>query len=177
MALLSVAVVAVTACATGAPDVIRDPPPGDLPLTEARRDVSAHVGKRVRWGGKIAAVDNRAKETWLDIVAQELDRYGRPRTTDRSLGRFRARMDGFLDPAVYAKSREVTVVGSVEGTVKRPIGEYEYNYVVVKAEAVHLWEPVVEQRPYYHDPFYDPFWPRPFYHPWYAPYPFYPYYR
>lgn len=171
----------VTACATRAPEAIREAPPDDIPLTEARRDLTSHVGKRVRWGGRIAAVENRAQETWIDIVARSLDGNGRPRTGDESQGRFLARVDGFLDPAVYTKGRLITVAGTIERALTRPIGEYPYNYIVVKAETTKLWEPPVERPVYYrdpfNDPFYDPFWPSRF-HPWYGPYyPYYPYWR
>lgn len=169
----------LSACATSRlPEAIREPPPVDQSLTEVRENVAAHVGQRVRWGGRIAGVENRANETWLDIVARPLDSDGHPRRGDDSLGRFIARVDGFLDPAVYTKGREVTVAGTVERSITRSIGDYPYSYVVVKADTTNLWEPRVERRAYYrdpfYDPFYDPFWPTRLY-PWYAPYPFYPY--
>lgn len=169
----------LTACATNVPEAIREAPPGNLTLADVQRDVAAYIGQRVRWGGRIAAVENRAKETLLDIVAQPLDSDGRPHSGDTSLGRFLTRVDGFLDPAVYAKGRLVTVAGSVEGALTRPIGEYPYRYIAVKADTVKLWEPVERQVRYrdpFYDPFYDPFWPSRVY-PWYAPYPFYPYWR
>lgn len=173
------ALLLLAGCATSTPEAIREPPPEDLSLAEVRGNVDAHIGKRVRWGGTIAGVENRPEETWLEIVAQPLDRSGRPRAVNGSLGRFIAKVKGFLDPAVHAKGREVTVAGTVAGTLTRPIGEYPYTYVVVDADTVKLWEPQVE-RAYYRDPFYDPFydplWPARAY-PWYAPYPFYPYWR
>lgn len=159
-------------CATRPPDPILDAPTTDLSLGEVAASVSAYVGQRVRWGGKIAGVENRVKETWLDIVARPLDSNGRPHANDQSLGRFLARVDGFLDPAVYAKGRALTVAGTIEGTLTRAIGDYPYTYVIVKADATRLWEPM--ERPLYYrdpfyDPFYDPFWPR--FYPWY---PFFP---
>ncbi|MFL6646932.1 MAG: Slp family lipoprotein, partial [Sulfurifustaceae bacterium] len=147
--------------------------PGDLSIAQAREDIAVHVGQRVRWGGRITGVENHANETWLDIVGRPLDSNGRPRSGDESLGRFIARVNGFLDPAIYAKGREVTVAGTVERTITRSIGDYPYPYVVVNADMTELWELRVE-RPVYYDPFYDPFWPTRMY-PWYAPYPFYPY--
>jgi outer membrane lipoprotein len=160
----------LTACATRPPDPILDAPAPDLSLSEVAAKVSAYVGQRVRWGGRIAGVENRSNETWLDVVARPLDGNGRPHTSDQSLGRFIARVDGFLDPAVYANGRAVTVAGSIDGTLTRPIGDYPYIYVIVKADATRLWEPVDRPLYYYrdpfYDPFYDPFWPR-----WY---PFFP---
>lgn len=168
----------LSACATSrVPEAIRQPPPGDLTLAEVRQNLPGHVNQRVRWGGRIAGVENHANETWLDVVARPLDDDGRPRSSDDSLGRFIARVDGFLDPAVYAKGRDVTVAGTIERSITRQIGDYPYPYVVVKADTTKLWELRVERPAYYrdpfYDPFYDPFWPRMY--PWYAPYPFYPY--
>ena len=160
------------ACATNIPDAIREPPPGDLSVAEVRRDPNAHIGRHVRWGGTIAGVENKKTETLLELVARDLDSDGRPRMTDRSPGRFLARVDGFLDPAVYANGREMTVAGTLEGVTTRTIGEYTYRYPLVKTDAVYLWEPRVERRSRrdYDDPFWGPWGP---WGPW--PYPYYPY--
>lgn len=175
----------LSGCATtSVPEAIREPPPGDLALPEVRGNVDARQGERVRWGGVIAGVENRADETWLDIVARPLAGSGRPQERGDSLGRFIARVEGFLDPAIYREGRQVTVSGSIDGALTRPIGEYPYRYVVVDTDTTKLWEPRVDAgyySPYYHrppfyDPFYDPLWPARVW-PWYAPYPFYPYWR
>lgn len=180
-----VLLLALAACATSSvPPAIREPPPADLALPQVRANVEAHEGSRVRWGGVIAGVQNRPEDTWLDIVARPLEDGGRPETGGASLGRFIAVVDGFLDPAVYREGRQVTVSGTVERTLTRPIGEYPYRYVVVDAQTTKLWEPRTETayyppyyyRPSFYDPFYDPLWPARAW-PWYAPYPFYPYWR
>jgi len=176
--LTSLLCVLSSACATPGPDAISVLPVVDLSPAQVRADVSAHVSQRVRWGGSIAAVENRAEETWLEIVSRPLDSSGRPRSSDDSAGRFIAKVKGFLDPAVYAQGRLTTVAGVVAGGLTRTIGEYAYAYVVVDADTIKLWEQVAAQPYYYpnrfYDPFYDPFW-RPY--PWYAPYPFYSYWR
>jgi len=176
------AATALSGCATtSTPEAIRKPPPGDPTLAEVRANLSGYLGALVRWGGTIAGIENRAAETWLDVVSRPLDSSGRPRTEGDSTGRFLVKVQGFLDPAVYHDGRLVTVSGRVSGEETRPIGEYPYRYIVVDAETTQLWEPLPE-RPYYYyrdpfyDPFYDPFWPaRPY--PWYWPYPYYPYWR
>jgi outer membrane lipoprotein len=173
-AVFSVVLVLLSAaCATSLPEPIRVPPSIDLSLAAAREMPEAHTGQRVRWGGRIASVENRAAETWVDIVARELDSNGRPRDTDQSLGRYIARVPGFLDPAVYSASRDVTVAGAIDGVIVRNIGEYAYRYVLVKADTIHLWEPRVVRRDVYRAPYYDPFWHDPFW-PW-RPYPYAPY--
>lgn len=182
--LLFAVVPVLAACATPLPEAIREPPPGDLSITEVRGNVEAYIGDRVRWGGTITGVENRAQETWIEVVARPLEGSGRPSESGDSLGRFIAQVEGFLDPAVYREGREVTVAGTVEGELTRPIGEYRYTYIVVDAGTTKLWEPRVERayyppyyyRPPFYDPFYDPLWPARV-PPWYAPYPFYPYWR
>lgn len=162
-------------CATTVPNAVRTPPAPDLSVAQARENTNAHIGKRVRWGGTIARVDNREATTDLEIVARELERNGRPQQSDRSAGRFIARVAGFLDPAVYSEGRQVTVAGTVSEEINGRIGEHKYRYPVVKTDTVYLWEPLrdVAARRVYHDPFYDPFWspwrPWPYYYPYYHP--------
>lgn len=158
-------------CATALPSAIREPIPGGPEVAEARANLKAQMGKRVRWGGTIVRLENRRNETWLEVVARELERGGRPRAGSTSGGRFLARVTGFLDPAVYAAGRLATVAGVLEGESTRAIGDFPYTYAVVRAEAVHLWEPLPERGPGY----YDPFWNDPWY-PWGHPWG-YPYYR
>jgi len=126
------------------------------------------MGVEVRWGGEIVAVDNREEATLVEVVSRELSDRGRPRAQDRSQGRFRARISGFLDPAVYDTGRQITVVGPVSGLEEGKVGDYPYRFPIVAVDTYYLWPPPSEPRHY--DPFYyDPFWhPYPWYH--------YPYY-
>jgi outer membrane lipoprotein len=168
----------LTACASQIPEQIRDAPAEGPTVAEARAGAGRFAGTRVRWGGTIAEVENRESQTWIEVVARDLQDNARPRESDRSQGRFLARFDGFLDPAIYSRGRQITVVGSVDGQKTRTIDQYEYRYPVVKVDSHYLWEPLPEYRyvrdPYYYSPFfydpffYDPFWYDPFY--WRRPY-------
>lgn len=171
----ALAIALLGGCATTTPDAINTAPSPDIHVGQAREDTTAYVGQRVRWGGTIARVENRETTTDIEIVARELDGKGRPRQTDRSPGRFIARVAGFLDPAVHSEGRHVTVAGTILEETRGRIGEHAYRYPVVKAETVYLWEPLRERsdRHLYHDPFYDPFWypwrPWPYYYPYHHP--------
>ena len=174
------ALILTPGCATGVPETIRQPAPGDPGVTQVQANISVHIGRTVRWGGEIVRVENRKTETVVEILARPLQRSGRPERTDRSSGRFLARGQGFLDPAIYKEKREITVSGTVEGSETRAIGDYPYRYPLVKAETLHLWEPEPERRDvYYHDPFwpYYPWYPWGYPYPYRYPYPYYPYYR
>jgi outer membrane lipoprotein len=122
----------------------------------------------VRWGGRIVRVENKANDTWIEVIAKELDGEGRPIESDQSAGRFLVRVEGFLDPAVYQADREVTVYGVVETKVDRTIGERPYTYPMIRAQRFHLWEEEFPERygydpwyprGYFYDPFYYPYWP------------------
>ncbi|QKT04421.1 Slp family lipoprotein [Ectothiorhodospiraceae bacterium 2226] len=172
--LLTGLMLTLVGCATSpVPDVIRDVPPGDLRVAEVRGpDGERFVGSDARWGGTIIEVQNRAHGTDVLVLGRSLDANGRPRADGEQLGRFIIRTERFLDPAVYARDREVTAYGKVDGIDTQPVGDYEYRYPVLAAEQWRLWQPRPVRDPYYHDPFYDPFY-SPFYRPYYYD-PWYP---
>lgn len=149
MALLS-------GCATQAPAPIAAAPPNNPPLAQVRANLSDYQGISIRWGGTIAKVENREQETVLLIVSQPLDDEGKPQVGAASQGRFMAKVNGFLDPVIYATGRLVTVVGTVAGSESRKIGSYPYLYPVVAVKDYHLW-PLPRRMARYHT-CYDPFW-------------------
>ncbi len=126
------------------------------------------TGNRVRWGGEVVKVTVNKDDTCFELLAKPLDRSARPLRSDNSDGRFIACAPQFFDPAVYAKGREVTVVGTVIEPVSGKIGEYDYRYPRVTIERIFLWPerpdfstmpPLYPYRPFYPYGFYDPFWP------------------
>ena len=154
------------ACASNVPQAIREAPAEDITLPQVRAAPKTYLKKSVRWGGTIIAIENRINESRLTILAQPFESYGEPEQGDKSLGRFIAIVDSFLDPAVYAKGRAITVYGELLATEQKKVGEFDYLYALVKVQQMHLWEP---QRAIEHYP-YPPWW----YDPWY---PYYPYHR
>lgn len=169
-------VATLLACASPAPRAIAEAPPGDPQPDAVRSKVDSFKGQAVRWGGVVMGMQNLKDETRIEILARPLDSEGQPRSVDRNLGRFIARVPHFIDPANYPREREVTVSGKVAGTLDRTIGEHPYTYILVDASLVHLWPQRVE-----YDPaprYYDPFWDYPWGpgYPWYPHWP-YRYYR
>jgi len=151
-------------CAAQAPPFVREPMPDNPALMQVSADTGAYAGRKVRWGGSIEQLENQAQETWLEIVERPLDDNGRPRESDQSGGRFIVKIPGFLDPVIYARGRDITVTGSIDGDSRRKIGDFDYRYVVVNAASAHLWPPLIPAPAMYYDPFwYDPwypYWPR-----------------
>ncbi len=150
-------------CAHPGPAFLREPMANNPALTQVIANATAFAGQRVRWGGSIVQVENRADGTSIEIVERPLDGSGRPSGAGASAGRFIAKAGGFFDPLIYTQGRDVTVTGVVEGEDARKIGDFDYRYVVVKSDNLYLWEPIVPAPPpMYYDPwYYDPWYPWP----------------
>jgi outer membrane lipoprotein len=113
-----------------------------VPVTVADARAGDVAGERVRWGGELVrTVPQAADTTCFEVVAKPLDRRGRPSRVDDSPGRFVACARGFYDPAVWAPGREMTAVGTVGGTAVARVGEHDYRFPRIDADAVHLWPP------------------------------------
>jgi len=127
------------ACQSTVPVEIREAPAGSPPLSEARENVRAFEGLPVRWGGTIVSIKNRENDTLIEILGKELGSDGEPVAADDSLGRFMVRVEGFLDPAIYRPSRDVTVYGSLENPIERALGDRPYTFPVVQSQTLYLW--------------------------------------
>ena len=138
--LAVMAALLVTGCAASPfPEALTRSVDRSLSLAQIRADPQAHRGAQVILGGEILATAPKTGETEIEVLARRLDGGDAPERTDASPGRFLARMPGFLDPAVYARGRRVTVLGTVAGVDERPVGELPYVYPVVAAERIKLW--------------------------------------
>ena len=96
-------------CAT-----IPQPLAGDYaPVTlDAARSGTANA-TQVRWGGEIVETQPQEQQTCFFVLAESLDSQARPKAGEESLGRFVACKQGFYDPEVFAKGREITVTGTL----------------------------------------------------------------
>ena len=112
-----------------------------ISFTALRDNPDIFKGKIVVLGGQIIATTVKAEETWIEVLQRPLDYRQKPQDTDQSSGRFLVHFQGFLDPAIYASGRKLTVAGKVEGKVVRPLKELNYSYPVIIAEEYYLWKP------------------------------------
>ncbi|MGH8173992.1 MAG: Slp family lipoprotein [Rhodanobacteraceae bacterium] len=153
------AAIAVLALVLGACASIPTPLQGEFsPITPREAAESGGSGPAVRWGGEIILVAPQERRTCFEILARALDSTARPVNRDPSAGRFMACRDGFYDPEEFAKGREITVVGHLDGIEKGLVGQFDYTYPRVAADAFYLWPKRPLYVPYY-DPWYgDPFW-------------------
>ena len=150
----------LSGCATDIPRPIQSTPAVNIPLVLALKEPDKQRGAAVRWGGVIARVENRRDESWIEIVDQPLTKDGYPRESDKSSGRFLARIAGFVDPVVFTAQRRITVTGTLDGVTQRNIGEHPYRYPLVRVEHFYLWPSPPETVQYYSAPYgYDPWYP------------------
>lgn len=164
-----IAVLSVTACTT-IPEQIQ----GTYAEISPARVEPAVFGSAVRWGGSIIDARNDETSTCFEVLSRNLDKYLRPRLEDQTAGRFIACKEGFYDPEVFARGREVTVTGHIRNIEVQQVDEFSYRYPVIDVDNLVLWE--VRQEVMVIDHPYDPF-----YYPYYwggPPYGgYYPYYR
>lgn len=160
------AAAALAACST-----IPEPLQGTYPALTPEDVTARDIGRDVRWGGVIIDARPDADRTCFEVLSRNLDRSMRPAAEDLTQGRFIACRGGFLDPEVFAKGREITLLGEVSALDQRKIGEFDYTYPVLSAGFITLWP----ERPdviinNYADPFYDPWYWGPYWGPRYGRY-------
>lgn len=157
-----VGALALSGCAT-----IPQPLQGNYaPVSLESAQSGSAAAAPVRWGGQIIQTEPREQQTCFYVLAEPLDSQARPKGGEESLGRFVACKQGFYDPEVFAKGREITVTGTLDGTVQHKIGQFDYTYPKVDANNVYLWKPrpMYAANPYPYGPwgpwggFCDPFW-------------------
>jgi outer membrane lipoprotein len=148
--LLVLATLLLSACVSG-PKPLR----GEFSnITPAQAAKGNTVNAKIRWGGRIVAVNNQAQRSCFEIVGLDMYASARPQGQDRSVGRFIACRAGFYDPDVFKAGREVTITGAIDAFESRKIGEYDYRYPMVSADVVYLWPEqrnvdVIIERPYF----------------------------
>lgn len=154
--MIATVVLAVSACTT-VPEQLQ----GEYPDISPGRAENSVVGANVRWGGVILKAHNRDDRTCFEVLSRELDKYLRPVREDYSNGRFLACKQGFQDPLVFAKGREITAIGTIRNLRLRKVDEFNYRYPVLDVDTLVLWEKrrnVVVYRGYHHPWHYHP-WP------------------
>jgi len=151
---LLAASIALASCAT-VPQPLTGTYDNVTSMTVQQSGGAAHV----RWGGEIIKTEPGEQQTCFYLLSRPLDDQARPtyRDNTESQGRFVACRAGFYDPEVFSRGREVTVTGTVHGTVSEKVGEYSYAYPRVDADVVYLW-PKRQAYSGYPAGFYDPFW-------------------
>jgi outer membrane lipoprotein len=140
------ALLLTSACAPPFPQQMLARVDRNLSLKELQKNPDNYKGAWVMLGGMIVAARNTKEGTVIELLQKPLDSAGRPLQTDTSEGRLLIVADEFLDAAVYHAGRELSVIGEVSGQKVQPLGEIEYNYPLVQARSLHLWDPASGSR-------------------------------
>ncbi len=165
----------LNACA-GLPPAIQNAPAVQLGFEQVNREIALYQGTPVRWGGMIIDVENEAQASFMQVVFYPLDFNGRPQLHKMGEGRFVVKSSEFLDPAVYAKDKEITVAGTISGPIERTVGKRVIQVPLISVTALHMWPAYTN---YYDNRYYGPYpyFGYPGYHPFYRGGFYGPYYR
>ena len=154
------------ACASKIPPNIREAPLNAPGISQVRADPGTFIESRIRWGGAILSLDHSADKSRLSIVTFPLNDDGKPVAQGGSAGRFIAEVEGFLEPTIYSKDRDITIIGDLQGIETQRIGGFDYEYPVVAVDEFYLWPKKTVQTGYnrgYYYPYYRPYYP---FYPW-----------
>lgn len=157
---LTIVILALSACTT-VPEQIQGT---FTDVSPARVDPGVYEAD-VRWGGVILDSRNTDNGTCFEVLSRSLDKYLRPKVEDATLGRFIACKQGFHDPIVFSKGREITVTGNIKGIDVRKVDDFDYRYPMLDVTDLVLWEKrkVVMRYRGFNDGFYGPsYWRGPY---------------
>ena len=131
---LLLACLLLSAC-TGLPSAVENAPAMQLSYQQVSQDINNHKDTPVRWGGVIISVENQEQASLMQVVFHSLDYSGRPQLHKPGEGRFVVKSAEFLDPAIYAKDKEITVAGVITGDIERTVGKRIIQVPLLSATA------------------------------------------
>ncbi|SEI38307.1 Slp family lipoprotein [Nitrosomonas eutropha] len=126
------------ACTSMPPD-IRNFAATDIPYQLINQSIDTYKNAPIRWGGTVIEVENEADSSLMQVLFYPLDRNAYPQTNKLGEGRFAVETSEFLDPAIFVKGAEVTITGSVKGSIERTVGNKTIHIPLITAKAIHLW--------------------------------------
>ncbi len=121
---------------TSIPKVIQ----GDFSSITPLQSKNKHLlNENIRWSGFVVQTINHKDKTCFEVVETETYRDLRPkRVVPKNGSRFLACKEGFLEPHAFNK-RMVTITGKLVAYTEQKIGEYNYEYPVIKTNLIYIW--------------------------------------
>lgn len=153
-------------CALMSPEVENEALP-PIPFKVLIENGDKYKGDTVILGGYVISVENKTDHTRIVAVQSPLGVGKKPKAKDLSQGRLILIYNGFIDPEVYAKDRQITVGGKIlSSSATDPKAPYPFLEIEIKE--IHLW-PIKKPSPpphWYDDyhPYYYPWWWHPYWH-------------
>lgn len=93
----------------------------------------------VIWGGRILGVENRERNTEVEVIGYPLDRDQQPLPEAPTVGRFILILPGFVEPLDYPVGRHLSVRGVVSGTRLGVVDKHDYLFPLLQAQEVTVW--------------------------------------
>ena len=124
---------------TNMPQAMRDAHVVDIPYALASQNIDRNKDVPVRWGGVIIDVENEENFSLVQVLFYPLNYSAHPRLDKPNEGRFVIKSAKFLDPMIYAKGREITVVGTLNGDIERTVGKKVIRVPLLTSTAIYLW--------------------------------------
>ena len=109
------------------------------------------VTQELRLGGVIASVKNLKNKTRIEVVNLPIGSSGKPNINQEPQGRFVGYLEGFADPVKFAEGRLITLLGDSDRQETATVGDYSYDFPVMKVKSYHLWR--IEERVVIHNDF------------------------
>jgi outer membrane lipoprotein len=129
----------LSGCASVIPDEMKRQARKDLIFEAILSDPERFKGEKVIVGGIIVDTVVKRNHIVIEVLQKPLGFRDRPKNTDISGGRFLVQLEGYKDPEIYHKGREITVFGEIMGRRVQKMGEMDYSYPLIKGEEVYLW--------------------------------------
>jgi len=142
-------VLLMAACARPFSEEILSKVDRSVSFLDLQKNPEKYKGAWVMLAGVVVDVKNTKEGTFFEVLQKPMADNGRPLDTDDTGGRFIARSDGFLDPAVYHRGRAITVVAEVVGRKELPLGGTTYLYPFLLIKDLYLWGPSSGPRFYF----------------------------
>ncbi|MBF0529983.1 MAG: Slp family lipoprotein [Deltaproteobacteria bacterium] len=133
-------IISLSACGPTISEEVRRQVRTDLTFPTVFNDPDSFRGQTVMFNGMILESINTPDGTLLTVLQEPVDYYGRPHDPDKSAGRFMVMDSRYLDVAVYAPGRAVSIVGVVDGSRTLPLGKTQYRYPLLKTKEIYLWK-------------------------------------
>jgi len=140
----------LSGCASGISGQARSQVTYTGPFNAVQDQPENYKDKIVMWGGRIIETITQNGSTEIVVLQMELGSRGYPMESDKSQGRFMIHSQEFMDPAIYSEGALVTVVGKLDGSETRLIGEMSYRYPVISMIEIKKWAPGEDPSPRFH---------------------------
>ena len=146
---------------TSMPKAIQNMNVVDVTYSQANQNIDNHRNVSVRWGGIIIDVENEEDFSLVQVLFYPLNYSGRPQLNAPHGGRFVIKSTEFFDPVVYAKDKEISVVGTLDGDIQCTVGKKIIRVPLIQSMAVHLW-PKRQNNYYGYGPYHYGYYSYPF---------------